>query len=390
MTSPITGESINAPNDGSYFRREKKHRRRSRSRSGSSEQLQSYDPHVHKRRRRPGDSDSRQYRSNLVFVASMVAVLLTYLVILGVSLLWKKHRPAQKASTPPAAAAAVTATAPGEQTASLISAEYMKERIRSWERATDMVHDGEQLTAQRSLARAETRLKQAAQINPENLNLHRALAKLYQMEEKLPEAEAELLEVLERSPENQETRLALAQVFSQRGNHPAALVCAEWVLEKEPFSIEANRIVAAAHLNLQNPGLAIPPLRKITHITPEDINARNNLAVAHCRIGQYDKALTVLEAIRRENAADSVTLYNLAVCYAQTGEAGMALQAIREASARFGENYVKTWLGSADFDPIRKTPGFQSLLGNTGGETMQEKAADPATQPAVEKENESA
>lgn len=362
MTSPISGESINAPNDGSYFRRRKRHRR-----GASSEdlkQLSSYDSKIHKRRRRPGDAESNKYKSNLIVFTSLLAVLLVYAGILVISLGLKKFRKPESA-TPPAPAAAetvITAT----PVSHAFSPSEISGLIKTWKTSTELVGEGTKLLDRENISRAETRLFQALESNPENTALHTALAEIYINKQNYSNALDSIVKVLNHEPGNLHARLRLAQTLANEGNHQGALIAANWLLEQEPFSLEANRIAANASLNQNLPGDAIGPLKKIASLDPGDIKSKNNLAVAHSRLGQYDKALEVLEELLRGNTSDSVTFYNLAVCYAQQGKAEASVQAIRQASLQFGGNFVRAWLDSNDFDPIRNNLDFQALVRNAG------------------------
>jgi Flp pilus assembly protein TadD len=179
---------------------------------------------------------------------------------------------------------------------------------------------------------------------------------------------AELYEkVLASTPGNREARLLLAQTHLKSKNYDAAVSAAKWILAEESFSLDAQQILASVFMTRKQTALAIPHLRALVEGDTVNTVPRNNLAVAYTQIGEYDKAIKMFRGVLEQDENNPVTYNNLAICYAQKGDLVESTATLRQAARRFGAAFVSSWIKGQEFDTVRNSAPFQTLL--TGLET---------------------
>lgn len=87
----------------------------------------------------------------------------------------------------------------------------------------ELIPQGRGAEAQQEMARAEEAFRRAIEINPDFVDAHRNLARLYYLQEKFDQAAAEYAQVIRLAPEDVDTYVQMAVVETERGNFQAAV-----------------------------------------------------------------------------------------------------------------------------------------------------------------------
>jgi hypothetical protein len=79
----------------------------------------------------------------------------------------------------------------------------------------------------------------------------------------------------------------------------------------------------------------------------------------------YDGAISFFEAAYEKNPQAFMVAHDIACCYAVKGDRESCFRwlgiALRSSYAEYARKYART---EHDFDPVRRTPEFQSLIGD--------------------------
>ena len=89
------------------------------------------------------------------------------------------------------------------------------------------------------------------------------------------------------------------------------------------------------------------------------------LAVTYARMGRTEEARAIATALEEESDRRYVTPFTIAWIYAALGDRGNMLHWL-ERSRELGDTWVLFTLGIEDFDPYRRDPEYQNLLGQFG------------------------
>ena len=333
------------------------------SRGAPSQASPAARPASSRRRRRA----SRMQGANKWVLIFLLAVLLGYMAVLGVSL-YRTYLQEEAMAPPPP-----VPEAPQEEAPAVVEdpddpalnaardAERTGAHLATWKGALNALYAASTDLERGESERGLERLEGAVEASPHIVELQLKLADLYMAQKRFAEARDLYVRVLETDPLREGVRLKWAQSLQALRHHEAALQVALWILEDDSFLEEPNQIAATAYLAMERIEEAVPHLRRQISVNRENVVAQNNLAVAYSRLGEYARAVTLFLDVLEADPRNAITYYNLAVSYAQQGDAGRAVETLETAADRFGFPFVSAWFKSRDFDPIRTTDRFQRL-----------------------------
>ena len=208
---------------------------------------------------------------------------------------------------------------------------------------------------------AEHRLRDALAINPDMAPALRLLGLVCLQDGRLADAIAHYEKSLKIEPLHPEALSNLAFAYFQAKNINVALelidTCRRLHPDYEPALLQEGLIKLAV-----DPDAAIEALRTAAAAEPDNSGPRNNLAVALARTGDYEAARAEIRAVLDRDPANFTALFNMAALYAKETNAPTAVTWLRDAMKQVPPSQFRTYLSDPDFDPIRRTPDFQSFL----------------------------
>ena len=208
---------------------------------------------------------------------------------------------------------------------------------------------------------AEHRLRDALAINPDMAPALRLLGLVCLQDGRLADAIAHYEKSLKIEPLHPEALSNLAFAYFQAKNINVALelidTCRRLHPDYEPALLQEGLIKLAVE-----PETAIEALRAASEASPSETSPRNNLAVALARTGDYAAARAELQAVLEAHPGNFTALFNMAALYAKETNAPSAVTWLRDAMKQVPPSQFRTFLSDPDFDPIRSSSDYQSLL----------------------------
>lgn len=319
-------------------------------------------PQQHLRRRRRRDSSRDNQKVNKLIWVLLSLVVAAYAVLLVGSVVKSrlfKTPPKTEAKGP--VKPAMPAAEPALVETNLFFVESglpIAERVQKWSKGARLMDEADNLLNSGRYPLAREKLIEAQTLVPNAVDRMNGLAKVYLSERKFAEAAKLLLRVVESDPDNPEARVNLARSLKETGRSVDALAVADWICALDNYSEDGHEIAAEAALQLGDPARAAEHLRKLSNLKSGDLTVRHNLGIALMRQGSLAEARKTFEDILREDEQHSMAHYNLAVCETRQGRPADVVATLGVASARLGESFVWSWLGSAEFDPVRTNADF--------------------------------
>jgi len=176
--------------------------------------------------------------------------------------------------------------------------------------------------------------KKAAQLNPEEAQVHNGLGVALARTGSFAEAIAHYRKALELSPEYPDAYSNLGAALAGAGRPDEAIVQFEKALELSPDYAEAHTNLGAILAKQGRIGQAIPHLRKAVEYKPEDAEAHKNLALALGMTGRVKEAIPQAEqAVKLSGGREPLMLDLLGRLYAEANRFPEAAAAMRRALA---------------------------------------------------------
>lgn len=169
--------------------------------------------------------------------------------------------------------------------------------------------------------------------NPEDIDSHRRLEKLYENCEYWPDAFEEAEKILELSeyPKSSDL-LALARCAVEIRDFEKAIEVCNLLLEENENCGEANLLMGKAHIALENTNEAIRYLSSATILIPENSDAWMMLSDAYQATNQSKHALETLQTAILTIPESADVNFALGEAYREKGSISEALPYLRKAS----------------------------------------------------------
>lgn len=300
---------------------------------------------------------------------AVAGVALLYLGWLALAVVKPGVVPVPKPTAPPPPPAPIAdemapaETVPGPDAAesSAVSAQRL---IANWKLVELRTEEGRRYSRNRQWALAESKFNEALEVAPRHVPALLELAAAQREQKRPADMRDTLVRVMAIDGSSASSRIQLAQAYAQLGEYENALAMAQWTLEGEPYSLDALQVTADALTALGRDEQAVAVWQKLAALNSANLSARNHLGAAQLRLGQWSPAIATFESIIRADPANPQAHYNLAIAFVKKNEPELAVDVLRQASARLGGSFVLAWTRGPDFDPIRAHASFQEYFGD--------------------------
>lgn len=246
--------------------------------------------------------------------------------------------------------------------------------------------------------KAMAAIRKALELDPQSVDAHILLARMYDTQWQWTEAEAEFRRALELNPNNAAAHLGLARWLTIQGRTDEAISWVRRGRELDPLQVSIWDIYWPLFVSHRYPD-AIQELRSALALQPNDTSALWGLGYALIANGQPEQAIPPMEKALSLSGRSPGVIGVLIRAYAHAGRRADALRLLAELKQRQKSGYipagafVNAYLGLGDteqafaaleqgykehsnilqflkvhphFDPIRNDPRFRDLVRRVG------------------------
>ena len=192
--------------------------------------------------------------------------------------------------------------------------------------------------AQKDLAAAETDLKKAIELMPDNPNTYLLLSGIYTSRNEIPKALAELEEAVRHNPKDATALMIIGLLHEQQKNYEAARTAYEKVLAVSPRASAAMNNLA--YLEAERFGRmdrAQELAQKAVDLNPQDPHTKDTLGWILFRKKLYPRALLLLEDAVESMATSQEVQYHLGLTHYMMGDEQPARLALQRALQPAGD-----------------------------------------------------
>src|SRR5712672_20061 len=225
--------------------------------------------------------------------------------------------------------------------------------------------------------------EQITKLDPDSVDDHLLLGRLYRLNSDLAKAEGELKTAIKLDPNSEEAVTTLAMLYTDEGDTAHALK----VLSSIPDSARSAKLYAAlgaAYEQRKDYKSAIDAYRRAIVLDRDNLDAIRGLAENLLNDGQSDAALEQYKVIADANPEDAQTYVRIAEIYRKQGKFDTALEQLKKAETMVQDsievpyNIAAIYQAQGRFDEAAQV--LKDLL-------KKAEKADPATYTAGEKTN---
>ena len=212
---------------------------------------------------------------------------------------------------------------------------------------------------------AESELKRAIELSPNNSDALRAYAHLLSNSGRHEEAIAEAKRARELDPLSLITNALDSQFLFYAGRDEEAIARLRETLELEPNFWAAHNILARIYIRQKRFEEAIAALNRAKELSGGSAEPVTQLGYALAKSGKREQGLAALEELKTSAADRYVPAYNFAMIYNGLGEKNEALKYLQK-SAQEREVQISFIKIDTRWDELRADPRFQDLLRRVG------------------------
>jgi serine/threonine-protein kinase len=156
-------------------------------------------------------------------------------------------------------------------------------------------------------------------------------------------AESELKKAIELSPNNSDAHRAYAHLFSTVGRHDEAVAEGRRARELDPLSLITNALEGQFLFYAGRDDEAIARFNKTLEIEPNFWIAHNGLGRVYIRQGHYTEAIAVLTKARELSGGSTEPITQLGYALAKSGNRERAQVTLEELKSIAAENFVPAY-----------------------------------------------
>jgi adenylate cyclase len=218
------------------------------------------------------------------------------------------------------------------------------------------------------LAQAETASQRALQLDPNSAEAHVSRGFALSLQQKLAEARTEFENAIRLDPNLYEAYFFFGRACMSEGRREEAAALYGKAIRVQPDAYQPACLRASIYFGLGRKDDAMAACRhallivqKHVDLHPDDPRALYLGAIVHSRMGDNARALEWADRAVAIDPEETLTLYNVACLYSVLGRCDQALDCLEKAVKVGFSNW--RWIeNDADFDPIRNSPRYQTLV----------------------------
>ena len=186
----------------------------------------------------------------------------------------------------------------------------------------------------KDVAAAETYLKKAIELDPNNHSLKIQLGDFYMRHRLTAQAKSRYLASVEKEPKALPALMGLGMIYEREKNYSKAQEYYEKVLTINPnFVPAANNLAYIYAEHGGNIDVALNLAQKAREKLPEDANIADTLGWIYYRKNVFGTAITYLKAAADKMPEQPVVRYHLGMAYYKNGNRDLARQELSKALA---------------------------------------------------------
>jgi tetratricopeptide (TPR) repeat protein len=194
--------------------------------------------------------------------------------------------------------------------------------------------------------RAGAACEKAAEMDPQNPDVHYTLGELRRRTGRHTDAIAEYKRALAQQPNNASAVLGLATTYDAQGRLADAAAEYRHAIALQPNFWGGYLSLGAFHFAHGQWADAATQFQKVIELKPDHLRAYNNLGAVYQQLGRYDDAIRVFsDSLRRKPTPQAYS--NLGTCYYSLGRYADAASAYESASRLVPTKYIY-WLNLGD------------------------------------------
>ncbi len=222
--------------------------------------------------------------------------------------------------------------------------------------------------SQEVLKRAIDQYEQIVRLEPDNIDNHMTLGRLYRVNNEMAKAESEFKTAVALQPSSEEAVTMLAYLYNDEGNPKRA----EQVLAAIPDAERTSKIYSALGYTYEQQRdykNAVTAYRNAVNQDKDNLEAMRGLAQNLMNQGEPDAALEQYKVIVEADPHDAQSYMRMAEIYRRTGRFEQAIDALRKAEAEVQDslevqyNLAVVYEAQGRFDDA--AAGLQQLLRKT-------------------------
>ncbi len=186
--------------------------------------------------------------------------------------------------------------------------------------------------SQNVLKLAIEQYEEIIKIEPDNVDDHLLLGRLYRLNNDLQKAEAEFKTAVKLDPDSEEAVTTLAYLYNEEGDTARA----SEVLSSIPDAARSAKLYSALGYTYEQQKQyknAITAYRKAIELDRDNLDAIRGLAQNLMNDGQTDAALEQYKIIADANPEDAQTYLRMAEIYRKSGKFDQALESLKKAGS---------------------------------------------------------
>ncbi|MCD8512379.1 MAG: tetratricopeptide repeat protein, partial [Nitrincola sp.] len=154
---------------------------------------------------------------------------------------------------------------------------------------------GREFLEQGDIARSNLQFRNVLQIDPDNVDAHRYLARIAEQEENWESLYSRLVRIERLAPDDLDNKLRLARLLVVVGESQNAATKADEILAVEPENADAILVKATVALQQGDPQAAMTEGMRSLMINDQSTDTLIVLAGAHRMLGENDRSMALID-----------------------------------------------------------------------------------------------
>lgn len=197
---------------------------------------------------------------------------------------------------------------------------------------SNQLKKAEQLYRQGDLAAAKEIYRTACQDDPDNPDIHHALAVIAAQSDRLTEAQSHLKNALTLKPNDCRLLNSLGNIFNRQKDWGNARSAFDQAIKQDPTYAPAYAGLGLCLMQQSKLGIAHRAFEKAITLNPYDIQSYYNDGLVYCQEQQWEKAIKRLNTVTTQQPNFLPALSQLGTCYQQIDQWDNAEKILRHCA----------------------------------------------------------